>query len=529
MSRFKGIKLYLLISTLIVFVVSASTTVHWIVSMNTYEKALSEKSLNNNYSYARKLTSSTKYQLNYMLENIVAISDIAGNHDIDENDVTAWFSANENQFNAIFITDANGVIQFVELDKTMKQSDDQMEKGMTLTSDVFKRVLREKRPFISDPYYGTTNQLVTLISAPIFNADTGIFEGIVGGTIYMEDTNVLKNLLANHDYDDMSYVFVVDQEGKLIYHPNEERLGEDVSDNEVIQRVLNKESGSMVVKNTQGDEFFAGYSFVECTGWGIIAQTPTTIIEEGKESAFWRMVMISLPLIVLVFVIGGLLGSLITRPINQLVSISKRTVNKEEFDHERETNIHSPIYEVRELNKQIIEHLRILDDQARIDGLTQIANRRTFDQVVTQYIKREVPFSLILLDIDFFKKVNDTYGHLVGDEVLKFLTREMEHVVGKEHMCFRYGGEEFAIVVKNSDPTYAYELAESLRKHIAETVSPSGEAIEISLGVTTLKDSDTHVKDLVNRADAALYHSKKTGRNKTSICNDNQLVMDEQS
>lgn len=102
----------------------------------------------------------------------------------------------------------------------------------------------------------------------------------------------------------------------------------------------------------------------------------------------------------------------------------------------------------------------------------------------------------------------------------------MEAIAGKENMCFRYGGEEFAIIVHNGDTNSAYKLVEKLRKHIAETISPSGEAIEISLGVTTFKHGDNHVKDLVNRADAALYHSKQTGRNKASICNNNTLKID---
>src|SRR5699024_184508 len=151
---------------------------------------------------------------------------------------------------------------------------------------------------------------------------TGDFEGVIGGTIYMEQTNVLKNLLANHDYDDTSYVFVVDQNGKLIYHPNENRLGEDVSSNEVVRRVMNNESGSLVTKNSEGIEFFAGYAVVKETGWGIVAQTPTHIVEEGTKDTFWRMVLISLPFIIIVLIIGAVFGTMITRPINQLVTLS---------------------------------------------------------------------------------------------------------------------------------------------------------------------------------------------------------------
>src|SRR5699024_2712974 len=237
------------------------------------------------------------------------------------------------------------------------------------------------------------------------------------------------------------------------------------------------------------------------------------IVEEGTKDTFWRMVLISLPFIIIVLIIGAVFGTMITRPINQLVTLSKNTITKGNID-ESTVRVNSPIYEVKVLNKQIIDHLHILNKQATLDGLTRINNRRTFDNIMNQYIEAKQAFSLILLDIDFFKKVNDRFGHLIGDEVLKFLTEEMKDIIGEDHLCFRYGGEEFAIIVNTNDEDEAFKLAESLRTHIANTVSLSGEQINISLGLTMFRENDIHIKDIVNRADAALYHSKSTGRNK---------------
>lgn len=523
MFKKNGIKLNLLISLLILFVVISSTSINWIVSMNTYKKSLSENQLEHNYSYVKKLTSSTEYQLNYMLKNIIVISETIGSHDINQDDVDAWFNANESQFNSLFITDANGVVQYVNVEEAIRSEVEKVEPGLQLTSDMFKSVLKEKKPSISNPYYGTTNQLLTLISAPIYDAKTHEFEGIVGGTIYMEKGNVLRNLLANHSYEDHTYVFVIDESGRLIYHPDETRLWEDVSSNKMVQRVMNKEEGSMIIKNTQGKEHFAGYAFVESTGWGIIAQTPTSILEETTKKSFSRIAMISLPFIFGLLIIGGLLVKAITKPIGDLVLLSKQTVHKQSVENKEHINITSPIYEVRELYQQVLAHFRILNRQARIDGLTQIANRSTFDSTINSWLNEGKIFSLIMIDVDFFKKVNDTHGHLIGDEVLKFLAREMTDITDTEDMCFRYGGEEFAILAKEKDTANAYVLAESLRKHIENKASPTGEPIHISLGVTTIQDKDTHAETLISRADAALYHSKKNGRNQTNICNDNQL------
>src|SRR5699024_1527421 len=156
-------------------------------------------------------------------------------------------------------------------------------------------------------------------------------------------------------------------------------------------------------------------------------------------------------------------------------------------------------------------------DLAAIDGLTKIFNRRKFNLIIERLFEKETQFSLILLDIDFFKKVNDTYGHIVGDEVLYYLAQTMERVVGKDHLCFRYGGEEFAVILKQTSEEEAYEIAERLRKIVAKTKSPTGEPINISLGVTERKKTDKTVQQVIEKADIALYESKQKDRKKTTL------------
>lgn len=458
-----------------------------------------------------------------MLKNIIVMSQIAGSHKITQEDVDAWFKANESQFNSLFITDEEGIVQYVNIEEAIRSQVEKIEPGLKLESDIFKSALKERKPFISKPYHGTVNGLITLISAPIYDVKTSKFLGVVAGTIYMEKDNVLRNLLAEHSYEDHTYVFVIDESGRLIYHPDESRLWEDVSHNEMVQRVMNKEEGSMIITNTQGREHFAGFASLESTGWGIIAQTPTSILDEATKYSFGRIVMISLPFIIGLLIIGGILVKAITKPIADLVLLSKQTVKKNKVENQETLKISSPIYEVRELYQQILAHFRILNRQARIDGLTQIANRSTFDSTLQSWINERDNFSLIMFDVDFFKKVNDTHGHLIGDEVLKFLAREMTNIIDAEDMCFRYGGEEFAVLARNKKIEQAYALAEKLRKHIENTVSPTGSPIHISLGVTSLQSTDRHAENLILRADAALYHSKKNGRNQTNVCNDNNL------
>lgn len=324
--------------------------------------------------------------------------------------------------------------------------------------------------------------------------------------------------MANHHYDDESYVFVVDREGHLIYHPDSERLGENVRANEVVEKVINEDKGSQIVMNTRGNEFFASYSYLEVADWGIVVQTPTSIIKAPLQRLFWRIVLLTLPFLIVILLISGTIVSTITRPINELAQFSEKALKGNSDDLRLRTrNSYSLVYEVRQLFQQISSHLEMLNKQATVDGLTQLANRRKTMNVLKDWIEDHKDFSLILIDIDFFKKVNDQYGHLKGDEVLQYLAQEMEKVCGDKGLCFRYGGEEFGILLNPMSEQEAFEVAEQLRKQIAETISPTGKPIYISLGVTSSEKEDRVPEDMIERADIALYHSKETGRNRTTI------------
>jgi diguanylate cyclase (GGDEF)-like protein len=126
--------------------------------------------------------------------------------------------------------------------------------------------------------------------------------------------------------------------------------------------------------------------------------------------------------------------------------------------------------------------------------------------------------SLMMLDIDFFKHVNDTYGHLSGDQVLKVLGEVAQSVNRETDLLARLGGEEFAVFMPDTALTQAMEVAERLRLVLANTAIalPEGEHIQItvSIGVTSIQTTDSHIDDLLKRADIALYEAKNSGRNR---------------
>jgi diguanylate cyclase (GGDEF)-like protein/PAS domain S-box-containing protein len=179
--------------------------------------------------------------------------------------------------------------------------------------------------------------------------------------------------------------------------------------------------------------------------------------------------------------------------------------------------------------QDISERKRMLDklrDQANLDYLTGLHNRRYFIERGTQELARaaryDKPLSLLMLDIDEFKQVNDTRGHRTGDLVLRHLSRMLGDTLRNVDVSGRLGGEEFAILLPETDAKAAAEIAERLRVAIADAsvVPEDGPPIRytVSIGVTTQEHKDVNVDTLLGLADKALYQAKRSGRNRVCVC-----------
>ena len=156
-------------------------------------------------------------------------------------------------------------------------------------------------------------------------------------------------------------------------------------------------------------------------------------------------------------------------------------------------------------------------DKSTIDPLTGLINRRTLDDVLQKWTAKEKEFAAIMLDIDHFKNVNDTYGHAIGDEVLKYLAKNMKKATREQDICCRFGGEEFIILLPETTAQDAYAIAERLRQTLEKTNSPCGRPITFSAGVASFPKIAANSTDLLELVDNALYEAKRTGRNRVII------------
>ena len=164
---------------------------------------------------------------------------------------------------------------------------------------------------------------------------------------------------------------------------------------------------------------------------------------------------------------------------------------------------------------------RQMYESALRDGLTKVFNKKYF----TDYLEKEFafaarhggPLALIFLDIDFFKKINDNYGHLAGDYVLKYLAQTVKSKIRREDCFARYGGEEFSIVLPEIDGGNSKPFAEKIRQMVERTefkFENTRIPVSISMGVSTLDPELVDAASLIKRADERLYEAKASGRNR---------------
>ncbi|MEG2046333.1 MAG: sensor domain-containing diguanylate cyclase [Comamonas sp.] len=470
-----------------------------------------------NAAYARKLAKSTEDFLQSALQQLAYTARLLAAH-MDDEDVlineATRLRLQTKSFNSITIYNPLGTV--------LATSPETLQiKGKTLTSGAVQESLRTQGPVISQAYMSTAGNLIIFISQPIFS-DQGDYLGAVGGSIYLKQESMLDKLLGEHFYEDGSYLFVVDQTKRIIYHPQNERVGQVVDGNEAIDQVVAGASGRTAVTNSQGVPMLAGYAPVPSAGWGIVAQRPTSATLEPLDALMRTMLYKTLPLTLLLLLLIWWGARRIAQPLRQLAN-GAHTMDQPETAQNIQS-VQSWYYEAQELKKAMLVGLGLLHknitklrQDVHTDPLTGLGNRRHLDAALVSFAANRTPFSVVALDIDHFKKVNDSFGHDVGDTVLKHLALQMRDVSRIDDLPCRVGGEEFVILLPGAPRHIAAQVAERLRMLVETTALPTVGRITISLGVSSWPDGSTDMPTVFKQADDMLYAAKHAGRNRVEV------------
>lgn len=480
-----------------------------VVSKNNLEKNY----LIENQFYAEKLADTTNSLFSTMLKSLTLESqdsEYLHTDSIAINKELTHFLDSTTFFNSTLFVDSKG--------KVVASAPEVNLKGIQLNTPGAKEALIQKVPLISQPYISVTGRMILLISVPVFD-DNGSYLGFLAGTIYLHEENSLKKVLGQHPkHQNDSYVYVVDSHGDIIYHPDPIRIGENAIENKIVQKVLKGENGAQEILDTKGIPMLAAYAS-SSNNWGIISQTPKKAILEPTIEMAKQVCLIAIPFMIFVFLMSLVMLKKIVDPIRNLSFYAQQITVDSSVP---KPHIPDWYFELKELERAILiaveyyeKKIINVESESNLDPLTGYYNRRSLEEKVNSLEM----YSIILLDIDLFKTVNDQYGHQVGDEVLKYLSTLVKNETRESDMCFRMGGEEFLIVLPEADIGTANTIAERIRKKTENTISPSGKPITVSMGVGNSSETANHFSQLLHATDKALYQAKQQGRNRTVIAN----------
>lgn len=499
----------LLAITSIVITLANSLYATWRVQ----REVLINNTLESNRVYATKLASTTEMffqlaqsQLAYSAKILGAEkeSDAVLQHEVER------LRQQTNSFNSVAIVDASGWVRAISPESLML-------KGMHLKTAATEQALSERRPLISRPSISAANNLMVFVSWPI-RAKNGRYLGFVGGTIYLKKKSILNALLGEQFYRDGSSLYVVDDDNRVLYHQNGRLIGQKIPPLISDSQQKANGNGSGQVTPPGGTPMLAGYATVPTAGWTIVAMKPTQATLAPLSSLLLKVLQHSVPFALLTLVCAWILARLIALPLWQLArkasQMDAQGVSGEIKD------IRSWYYEASQIKRALLAGIGMLQEkigrlkfEVQTDPLTSLLNRRGLNAVLEYFLATRQPFAVLALDIDNFKRVNDTWGHDVGDDVIRTVARQLVSSSRQTDVICRSGGEEFLMILPGTDREMAAAIAERVRQKNEQQMLETVGSISISIGVALWSADDMPMERTFKQADDALYQAKNAGRN----------------
>ena len=477
-------------------------------------QVLIDHSLQTSRAYSAKVASGIDEFLRSAQQQLAYSAGILGRRFGDQEVMKAEVLRLQQQdrgFNAVGIADAAG--------RVLAATPDGMDvDGKILKSPGVEDALALRRPTISQAYNTDGGTLVVFISNPIVAAN-GDYLGFVGGAIYLRQEGILHTLIGSHYYQGDVRAYVVDGNRRLLYHTDASRVGQLVGANPAVDAVLEGQDGMARILNSEGQDVLAGYADVSLANWGVVAQQNSQVVLAGLNGLMKQVLIGIAPLSLLGLAMIWWLTSMISRPLNQLAEAAHQMTDP--ATPERIRGVRSWYFEAEHIRHALLKGLGLMQEKlgklntaATTDPLTGLLNRRAMTEALATLEETQRPFSVIVLDIDHFKRVNDTYGHDAGDEVLATLGALIRQCSRSGDLPCRVGGEEFTLLVPGAAVDTAVQVGERLRRLVEQARLDRVGTITISLGVARWQPGTGSVADALKQADERMYLAKRQGRNR---------------
>ncbi|WP_150275884.1 sensor domain-containing diguanylate cyclase [Paenibacillus tepidiphilus] len=513
----RKLSLTTLLISLVTLVAVMTTSIVLAASYHSKKRSLINTTLNLNFANAERMSLTADSLFRSMRSSLLysakVLSGMSPAQRTEIADYLELMRNSSNYFNSLILVGPDSVV--------LGSSPESLGiNGHHIVSPPALEALQLKKSYISRPYISsTTGRSLLFMSEPLFDKN-GLYLGQLGGSIYLQDYNILNMIYGNNKIDDSgSYFFIVGSDGHLIFHPDKTRINTDVSASPLVQRLMNGGSGRMAALNINGEEMLAGYSGVPSSGWGVAVVSPESVIQEQLSGHLRKIVgLMVLPfalMLLCVIVLAHRLAHPFVALANLVGRFGKEHVELPEMKPHwnREADLLTKAVDIawKDIQKQTDQ----LTHDAMTDQLTGIANRRGMEWSAGQWIEAGVPFSLIVLDVDKFKVVNDTHGHLAGDEVLRWVGDVIANAIRPGDVCARFGGEEFVVLLPRTSNAFA--VAERIRSRLEQSKGPLEQRITSSLGIAHFPLHGGTLAELLDKADQALYTAKRKGRNCTVV------------
>ncbi|MGJ7515032.1 diguanylate cyclase [Pseudomonas baetica] len=417
----------------------------------------------------------------------------------------------DSSFNSVAIFDATG--------KVLEASPQGLHiKGRTFRTEGIVQALHGRRPMTSSAFVSEIGNLVIFVSQPILDLN-GQYLGAVGGSVYLQKQSILHTLISNHFNNVDVQVYVVDSNRRLLYHSNQDRIGQVLGRDTAIDAVLGGGGGAMESVDDKGNAMLSGYAWVPDSRWGVICAKSLEATLEPLDALIGKTVILILPVCLLGFVIIGWATKWVTRPLRQLANVARQMDATD--SPVRIKSVRAWYIEAAHLRRALStgvalvqEKLGHLNRQVQSDPLTGLANRRAMDAALLVLERSRTPFCVMALDIDHFKTVNDTFGHDSGDVALEVVADVLKQCSRDGDLTCRTGGEEFTVLLPNTTIANAIDVAERLRARVEITRIEKVGSVTVSIGMAQWVPEGPPVSDVLKQADECLYEAKKSGRNR---------------
>ncbi|WP_200545464.1 sensor domain-containing diguanylate cyclase [Erwinia sp. S38] len=385
--------------------------------------------------------------------------------------------------------------------------------GLKVFSENSFKAISLRKPIISDPYISVAGNLVVVISQPVFSKG-GNYIGYLGGTIYLKDESMLSRILNQHYYGAATKVRILSDGGVVIYDRDVSLIGKsDLSHKPSKTPSLDIE----LTRRVSNPDLISGEVILNGVAWHIIVSSNQEIVNNILFKSISNAVPYIFFLVFIVFLGGVWFSGRISIPLEKLAKFTSK--NDESKILETFSNVNTWYDEAEQLRKalqsrflSINKRTEKLKNESMTDHMTGILNRRGFFRQLN-LLSENITYSLMMIDVDNFKMINDKFGHDEGDIVLKEFSGILKSYFKKPSLVCRYGGEEFIVLMKDSNHIEAIAESDRIKNIVSSHSFGNVGKVSFSAGLVTFVNSDVEIRDVLLLADSLLYKAKKSGRN----------------